>query len=151
MERIRSPSSTLDFKTPHEVWTANAPGLDYLRVFGCSAYAHVKDEKLNRKKLKCMFIDYPQGVKVEVKPLTLKDAIVSDSKKQWKDALEAELFSLQKNQTWSLVSKNPNKKLIQSKWIYKIKPGTGCDSRPRYNARLEAKGYIHKEGVDLLS
>ena len=54
------------------------------------------------------------------------------------------MFSLQKNLIWSLVSRPPNQKLIQSKWIYKINPGTGGDSKPR----LVAKDYTQKEGVD---
>ncbi|KAA0067243.1 retrotransposon protein, putative, Ty1-copia sub-class [Cucumis melo var. makuwa] len=236
MERTRSPSSALNLKTPQKVWIGKAPSLEHLRVFGCIAYAHVKDGKLNKRALKCMFIGYPQGVKevriaLEVRPLvdlddqpplvseiedtqqsefdcvqsqqerilidegafveenlsnndlqnyqltrdrvqrerhadlvayaltcaansieaeslTFEEAIVSNSKKQWKDAMEAELFSLHKNQTWSLVPKPPNQKLIQSKWIYKIKPGTGGNSKPRYKARLVAKGYTQKEGVD---
>ncbi|XP_038902392.1 uncharacterized protein LOC120089034 [Benincasa hispida] len=48
---------------------------------------------------------------IEGKPLTFEEAIVSDSKEQWKDVMEAELFSLQKNQTWS--PRLPNQKLIQ--------------------------------------
>ncbi|KAL4011721.1 hypothetical protein IC575_028783 [Cucumis melo] len=62
--------------------------------------------------------------------------------------MEAEFFSLHKNQIWSLVPKPPNQKLIQSKFIYKIKPSTGGNSKPRYKARLVAKGYTQKEGVD---
>jgi hypothetical protein len=34
----RSPSSTLDDKTPHEVWFGKKPSLQHLRVFGCDAY-----------------------------------------------------------------------------------------------------------------
>ena len=41
----RSPSSTLDDKTPQEVWTSNNPSLSHLRVFGCDAYVHVPKEK----------------------------------------------------------------------------------------------------------
>ncbi|KAA0043220.1 Retrovirus-related Pol polyprotein from transposon TNT 1-94 [Cucumis melo var. makuwa] len=203
-----------------------ALSLDHLRVFGCTTYAHVKDGKLNKRALKCMFIGYPQCIKgyklwclemgmnkciisrdsqqerilidegafieesssnndlqnyqltcdkaqrerhapirygyadlvayaltcaadnIKAEPLTFEEAIVSDSKKQWKDAMEAEFFSLHKNQIWSLVPKPLNQKLIQSKLIYKIKPSTGGNSKPRYKARLVAKGYTQKEGVD---
>jgi transposase InsO family protein len=45
----RSPSSTLDDKTPHEVWTGKKPSLTHLRVFGCDAYVHVPKE--NKSKL----------------------------------------------------------------------------------------------------
>ncbi|KAA0067607.1 retrotransposon protein, putative, Ty1-copia subclass [Cucumis melo var. makuwa] len=249
----------LEWKKQVEKQTGKAPSLDHLKVFGCTTYAHVKDGKLNKRALKCMFIGYPQGVKkerkqqtsdhvvtkvriasegrpsvglyafsdqpplvskiedtqqsefdgiqsqqerilidegafieesssnndlqnyqltrdraqrerhapirygyadlvayaltcaadgIEEKPLTFEKAIVSDSKKRWKDVMEVELFSLHKNQTWSLVPKPLNQKLIQSKWIYKIKPGTWGNSKPRYKARLVAKGYTQKEGVD---
>eukprot|EP00253_Pinus_taeda_P016349 PITA_16349 len=41
----RSPSSTLEDKTPQEVWTSKKPSLSHLRVFGCDAYAHAPKEK----------------------------------------------------------------------------------------------------------
>jgi hypothetical protein len=62
----RSPSSTLDDKTPHEVWTGKKPSLEHLRVFGCDAYVHVPKEnrsKLDNKVEKCIFIGYKDGVK----------------------------------------------------------------------------------------
>ena len=62
------------------------------------------------------------------------NGIASDSKKQQKDATEAGLFILRKNQTWSLVIKPPIPKLIQTKWF---KPEG--DNKPRYKARLVAK------------
>jgi hypothetical protein len=37
----RSPASTLDDKTPHEVWTGRKPSLTHLKVFGCDAYVHI--------------------------------------------------------------------------------------------------------------
>ncbi|KAL0541573.1 hypothetical protein IC582_021626 [Cucumis melo] len=66
-------------------------------------------------------------------------AIVFDSKKQWKDA---------RAQSCSFYKRIRHGRWFQSKWIYKIKPGTGGDSKPRYKARLVAKGYTQKEGVD---
>ena len=62
------------------------------------------------------------------------DNIVFDSKKQQKDAMEAKLFILRKNQTWSLVTKIPNQKLIQLKWF---KPGG--DSKPRHKVSFVDK------------
>jgi hypothetical protein len=37
----RSPSIPLDKKTPIEVWSGTPAAYSQLRVFGCSAYAHV--------------------------------------------------------------------------------------------------------------
>ena len=59
----RCHSSALDFKTPEEMWTGHPPKFDNLRVFGCVAYAHQKQGKLDPRAKKCMFIGYPEGVK----------------------------------------------------------------------------------------
>lgn len=44
----RSLASTLDFKTPNEVWSGEPSNYSYLRVFECPAYYHVKKESLNQ-------------------------------------------------------------------------------------------------------
>jgi hypothetical protein len=62
----RSPSSGLDDKTPHEVWTRKKPSLQHLKVFGCDSYVHVPKEnrsKLDTKAEKCIFIGYKDGMK----------------------------------------------------------------------------------------
>ena len=73
----RSPSSTLEDKTPQEVWTGKKPSLSHMRVFGCDAYVHVLKEKrtkLDSKSEKCIFIGYKDGLKGYKiwKPLTRK-------------------------------------------------------------------------------
>ena len=59
----RCPSTALNFKTPEEVWSGHPPSYDRLRVFGCSAYVHVKKDKLESRAVKCIFLGYPEGVK----------------------------------------------------------------------------------------
>ena len=59
----RSPSSALQFKTPQEVWSGKPPDLSNLRIFGCLAYAHINQGKLEPKAIKGYFIGYPEGVK----------------------------------------------------------------------------------------
>jgi hypothetical protein len=44
----RSPSSTLDKKTPQEVWTGKKPSLTHLKVFCCEAYVHVPKEIMSK-------------------------------------------------------------------------------------------------------
>ena len=61
----RSPSSVLEDKTPHEVWTGKKLSLSHLKVFGCDAYVHPKEKgtKLDNKFERCIFIGYKDGLK----------------------------------------------------------------------------------------
>ena len=61
-----SPSSVLEDKMPHEVWTGKKPSLSHLRLFRCDAYVHVPKEKrtkLDNKSKRCIFIGYKDGLK----------------------------------------------------------------------------------------
>jgi len=53
----RLPSSTIEGKTPMEDWSGEATQ-DYnlLRIFGCSAYYHVKEDKLDPIVKKGVFL-----------------------------------------------------------------------------------------------
>ena len=59
----RSPSYAIDKKTPIEVWSGSPANYSDLRVFGCTAYAHVDNGKLEPRAIKCIFLGYPSGVK----------------------------------------------------------------------------------------
>lgn len=59
----RSPSTAIELKTPMKRWSGYAPNLSNLRIFGCVAYAHINQGKLEPRALKCMFLGYPKGVK----------------------------------------------------------------------------------------
>jgi hypothetical protein len=62
----RAPSSTLDAKTPQEVWIDKKHSLTHLKLFDCDAYVHAPKEnmsKLDKKVEKCIFIAYKDGLK----------------------------------------------------------------------------------------
>ena len=46
-----------------EVWSDQPTSYENLRVLGCIAYAHVRQDKLELRALKCIFIGYPEVVK----------------------------------------------------------------------------------------
>ena len=57
----RSPTKSLELKTPLESFYGYKQKVSHLRVFGCNAFSHIpKDErrKLDAKSIKCMFIGY---------------------------------------------------------------------------------------------
>ena len=59
----KCPFAALNFKVPNEVWNGVPPDYSHLRVFGCVAYAHMSQGKLEPWAKKCMFVGYPFGVK----------------------------------------------------------------------------------------
>ena len=58
----RSPSSTINFKTPMHVWDGKKPNLT-LKPFGCIAYIHTSQGKLSPRATKGVLIGYLSGVK----------------------------------------------------------------------------------------
>lgn len=80
-------------------------------------------------------------------PRTVQEALTSPYAKFWLTALNDELASLHKNNTWQLVSRPANTKVIPCKWIFKIK--TDADGNPtRFKCRLVAGGHKQEEGID---
>ncbi|KAH9687838.1 hypothetical protein KPL70_014918 [Citrus sinensis] len=58
----KSPSSGINFRTPYELWSGKPADYSHLRIFGCPAYAHVKQGKLEPKAFKCVFLGYPAAI-----------------------------------------------------------------------------------------
>ena len=58
----RSPSIPINCRTPEEVW-CGSPNYVNLRIFGCPAYAHVNEGKLEPRAKKCIFLGYIDRVK----------------------------------------------------------------------------------------
>lgn len=53
--------------------------------------------------------------------------------------MKEKIESLERNNTWDVVSKPKNQKLLSAKWVFKIKRSK--DGAPRYKARLVARGF----------
>uniref|UniRef100_A0A803Q6S7 CCHC-type domain-containing protein n=1 Tax=Cannabis sativa TaxID=3483 RepID=A0A803Q6S7_CANSA len=274
-----SPSSAIEFKTPIEVWTGSNSSYDHLRIFGCLAYAHIKQGKLEPRARKCIFLGYPEGVKgykvwsiedgnhqknfisrdvvfdekvmykdlmnvqdgnaaartgnataknseertqfeVEMEPdqentegneipttepgyeesqeemsdhepeasdymlvrdrkrravkppdrfgyadvvhfalsidgiegeepCSYEEAMQSDDKKEWDNAMDQEMDSLKKNKTWIVIRRPAGQRAIGNKWVYKHKDGIPGVEGARFKARLVAKdvkiAFLHGE------
>ncbi|KAG8475193.1 hypothetical protein CXB51_031757 [Gossypium anomalum] len=50
-------------KTPQEVWSGIPSNYSDLNIFGCPAYAHADNGKLEPRSIKCVFLGYKAGVK----------------------------------------------------------------------------------------
>jgi len=55
--------------------------------------------------------------------------------------------SLTKNKTWEIVSLSFVKRVIDSKWIFKIKPDKN-GKVDKYKTRFIIKGYLHQKRFD---
>ncbi|GJT46799.1 retrovirus-related pol polyprotein from transposon TNT 1-94 [Tanacetum coccineum] len=75
------------------------------------------------------------------------EAIEDEHKKEWFEAMEYEMNSLHKNDTFELVKLPKGKRALENKWVYKLKTEEHT-SRPRYKARLVVKGFSQKRGID---
>ena len=265
----RCLSTTLDMETPEEIWSNHPPKLDQLKVFGCVAYAHIRQDKLDPSVVKCMFLGYPEGVKgyklwclelghkkclisrdvvlneniiayqdkfdltkpstsdtyktkservnfeveqiskggqatknyllsdkdddeseqqtseldnyqlardrvrretkaherygyadliafalffasevLEEEPKSYEEVLASKEKGKWLRTMNEEIKYLHDNNTWELIRKPPDSKLVSCKWIYKRKEGIFGVEPERFEARLVARGFTQKERID---
>lgn len=61
--------------------------------------------------------------------------------------VEGDEFNQKKKETWDLVDLPKDKHTIGLKWVFKTKHAT-YESIQKYRARLIAKGYAEREGID---
>lgn len=66
---------------------------------------------------------------------------------EWQKAMDEEMDALEKNKTWELVDLPFGKEVVGLKWVYKVKHKPD-GSIQRHKARLVARGYMQREGVD---
>ncbi|KAL6322733.1 hypothetical protein AAG906_015419 [Vitis piasezkii] len=80
-----------------------------------------------------VFTEIPnQSSSIEAIPNSVQEALVDP---RWKAAMNEEMKSLQKNETWELVECPPGKKPVGCRWIYTVKYKSD-DSIERFKARL---------------
>ncbi|KAH9752745.1 Integrase catalytic domain-containing protein [Citrus sinensis] len=79
------PSAAIGGKTPMEMWSGkHAQDYDSLRIFGCPAYYHVKNGKLDPRARKAIFVGFKvsstskKGSTMEVTPRVEEEVVSSD-------------------------------------------------------------------------
>lgn len=80
-------------------------------------------------------------------PQTFEEAMSSTESNFWIGAMEEEMSSLFEKETFDLEKLPPDRKAIGCKWVFKIKCKSD-GSIDRFKARLCAKGYSQKAGID---
>ena len=75
-------------------------------------------------------------------PTTYREAIEDPNSAKWLGAMEAEMQSMYDNQVWTSVDPPKGAKIIECKWIFKIKADN------TFKGRLVAKGFKQTHGMD---
>ena len=78
---------------------------------------------------------------------TLKEALGGGERKEWIEAIEAELNQIEKLHTWDLIDAPHGTNVIPSRYVFRRKRDADGNIA-RYKARLVAKGYKQEFGVD---
>ena len=88
----RSPTAAIEDMTPEEAWSGSKPEVEYFRIFGCIAYAHIPDQKrrkLDDKSKKCVFLGVSEESKAwrlydpVTKMIVISKDVVFDEDKSW--------------------------------------------------------------------
>lgn len=80
-------------------------------------------------------------------PTKFAEIAQHENRREWMAAVNEEINSIIENDTWEAVQKPVGAKIITSKWVFSIK--TDNDGQPaRYKARLVARGFEQKQGID---
>jgi len=89
----------------------------------------------------------PGSSPVVYEPASYKQALRSPHAKEWETAIKNEYDSLVARSTWKLVPRPAGRKLVDSKWVFKLK--RDADGQiARFKARLVARGFTQEHGVD---
>lgn len=88
----------------------------------------------------CIYVIY---VNANV-PNTYDEAINCNKSNEWRKAMNSVIKSLEKKDTWQIIDKSKDRKIIHVKWIYKKK------SDNTYKARLFVRGF-NERNILLLS
>lgn len=85
-------------------------------------------------------------VELELEPNSYREAISRPDSVHWLVAMQEEIDSMNKNEVWELVDRPPGN-IVTNKWVFKIKKNAD-GTIERYKARLVARGFSQKHGVD---
>ncbi|GJT13377.1 retrotransposon protein, putative, ty1-copia subclass [Tanacetum coccineum] len=153
-----------------ELWSGHPANYEMLRIFGCVAYSHVNQGKLKPRAIKCIFLGYPEGVKGyrlwrldDAKPkIIISINVVFNESLMYKDTLkgvgavdsrkevefEVELQGTKRTTTIPARYRDEGNVSLSRPSGSKIKEGIGGVQKPRYKARVVARGFTQRAGID---
>lgn len=79
-------------------------------------------------------------------PESYEEAMESEQKRNWVEAMQDEMNSLHENNTYELVKLPKGKRALKNRWVFRVK--RDHNSHPQYKARLVVKGFNQRKGID---
>ena len=79
-------------------------------------------------------------------PECYEEAMQVEIRKKWEQGMDEEMDSLVRNQNWDLVKLPAGKRVLQNKWVYRLKEEDG--GKIQYKARLIINGFAQNNGID---
>ncbi|KAI5725973.1 hypothetical protein M8J77_022339 [Diaphorina citri] len=76
-------------------------------------------------------------------PQNYDEALASQDKELWLEAMSKEINSIEENKTWSVVPKPVDKQVLSSKWVYAYKEHEFGEEK--YKARLVVRGFAQDD------
>ena len=84
-----------------------------------------------------------------IKPENFENAINSEQKDKWLEAMKTEIESLNETESWNLVPEEKGQNIIPGRWVYKTKHDSNRKI-DKFKARFVAKDFKQIEGIKLL-
>ena len=146
MSDVKSPSREIENEEePQEVTANGSDSEEQDELTG----RELRDRSLLAKPKK--FDDYVTTAEAFLtemnEPESYEEAVNSEDRENWKRAMNNEMESLAKNQTWELTDLPDDAESIPCKWVFRMK--TNPDgSIDKYKARLVVKGFNQRKGMD---
>jgi hypothetical protein len=88
-----------------------------------------------------------EEIHMESDPISYEEVMRSPHSSKWREAMEDEMRSMSANQFWKLEEISKGGKIVDCKWVYKIKHDSK-ENIDRFKARLMAKGFTQRKGID---
>lgn len=80
-------------------------------------------------------------------PNSFEEAVSGKNAEKWREAIQEELQAHEQNKMWTLVPARKGRTPIDYKWVFKIQR-TASGDVSRFKARLCARGFLQKPGLD---
>lgn len=139
------PDNTLDSSTSEEFCDSQS-NEDTFEAERSSSEERIQRERRPPVRYGYSNVCVTESMDMHDDSLTYEEVMSGPEKEEWCSAMKEELQSFSDNEAWDVVDRPSEGKVVQCKWVFRKK--LNSDNTVRYRARLVAKGFTQREGID---